>query len=70
VAFDLLLAICSTTAFGSMIVMLPLLPKTHGRSLATLETAATDLALSFWTLLGRRSESGGDQQDERKFCPP
>jgi hypothetical protein len=40
VAFDLLLATCSGTAFGLMIVML-LLPETHGRSLATLETAAT-----------------------------
>jgi len=28
-------------AFGLMIVMLLLLPKTHGRSLATLEAAAT-----------------------------
>ena len=33
------IAICSATAFGLMIVML-LLPETHGRSLATLETAA------------------------------
>jgi hypothetical protein len=41
VAFDLLLAICSAAAFGLMIVMLLLLPKTHGRSLATLEAAAT-----------------------------
>ena len=39
-AFDLLLAICSATAFGLMIVMLLLLPETHGRSLAPLETAA------------------------------
>ena len=34
------IAICSATAFGLMIVMLLLLPETHGRSLATLETAA------------------------------
>ena len=40
-AFDLLLAICSATAFGLMIVMLLLLLETHGRSLATLETAVT-----------------------------
>ena len=40
-AFDLLLAICSATTFGLMIIMLLLLPETHGRSLATLETAAT-----------------------------
>ncbi len=40
-AFDLLLAICSATAFGLMILMLLLLSETHGRSLATLETAAT-----------------------------
>ena len=33
-------AICSATAFGLKIVMLLLLPETHGRSLATLETAA------------------------------
>jgi hypothetical protein len=47
VAFDLLLAICSATAFGLMIVMLLLLPKTHGRSLAILETAAAgDRSLS------------------------
>jgi hypothetical protein len=39
-AFDLLLAICSATAFGLMIVMLLLLPETHGRIIATLETAA------------------------------
>jgi hypothetical protein len=46
VAFDLLLAICCATAFGLMIVMLPLLPETHGRS-ATLETAAAgDRSLS------------------------
>jgi hypothetical protein len=32
VAFDLLLAICSATAFGLMIVMLLLLPETHGRA--------------------------------------
>jgi hypothetical protein len=41
VAFDLLLAICSATAFGLMIVMLLMLPETHGRNLAALETAAT-----------------------------
>jgi hypothetical protein len=47
VAFDLLLAICSATAFGLMIVMLLLLAETHGRRLATLETAATgDRSLS------------------------
>ena len=40
-AFNLVLATCSGTAFGLMIVMLLLLPETHGRSLATLETAAT-----------------------------
>ena len=40
-AFDLLLAICSATAFGLMTVVRLLLPETHGRSLATLETAAT-----------------------------
>ena len=40
VTFDLLLAICSATPFGRMIVMLLLLPEAHGRSLATLETAA------------------------------
>ena len=34
------IAICSATAFGLMIVTLLLLPETHGRSLATLETAA------------------------------
>jgi hypothetical protein len=39
VAFDLLLAICSATAFGLMIVMLLLLPETHARSLGALETA-------------------------------
>jgi hypothetical protein len=33
------IAICSATV-GLMIVMLLLLPETHGRSLATLETAA------------------------------
>ena len=33
------IAICSATAFGLMIVTLLLLPETHGRSLATLETA-------------------------------
>jgi hypothetical protein len=42
VACDLLLAICSATAFGLMVVMLLLLPETHGRGLATLETAATE----------------------------
>jgi hypothetical protein len=42
VDFDLLLAICSATALGLMIVMLLLLPETHGRSLATLKTAATE----------------------------
>jgi len=41
VAFDLLLAICSATTFGLMIIMLLLLPETHDRSLATLETAVT-----------------------------
>jgi len=47
VAFDLLLAICSATAFGLIIVTLLLLPETHGRSLATLETAAAgDRSLS------------------------
>jgi hypothetical protein len=40
VAFNLVLATCSATAFGLMIVTLLLLPETHGRSLATLETAA------------------------------
>ncbi len=41
------IAICSATAFGLMIVMLLLLPETHGRSLATLETAAAgDRSLS------------------------
>ena len=40
-AFDLLLAICSATTFGLMIVMRLLLPETLGRSPATLETAAT-----------------------------
>ena len=34
------IAICSATAFGLMLVTLLLLPETHGRSLATLETAA------------------------------
>ena len=33
------IAICSATAFGLMTVMLLLLPETHGRNLATLETA-------------------------------
>jgi hypothetical protein len=47
VAFDLLLASCSATAFGLMNLMLLLLPETHGRSLATLETAAAgDRSLS------------------------
>jgi hypothetical protein len=32
-------AICSATTFGLMTLMLLLLPETHGRSLATLETA-------------------------------
>jgi hypothetical protein len=41
VAFDLLLAICSPTAFGLMIVMVLQLPETHGRSLAS-KTAATE----------------------------
>jgi hypothetical protein len=40
VACGLLLAICSTTTFMLMIVMLLLLPETHGRSLAPIETAA------------------------------
>ena len=40
------IAICSATAFGLMIVMLLLLPETHGRSLATLETADGDRSLS------------------------
>jgi MFS family permease len=41
------IAICSATAFGLMIVTLLLLPETHGRSLATLETvAAGDRSLS------------------------
>jgi hypothetical protein len=41
------IAICSDTAFGLMIVTLLLLPETHDRSLATLETAAAgDLSLS------------------------
>jgi hypothetical protein len=40
VAFDLLLAICSATTFGLMIIMLLLLPEADGRSLAPLETAA------------------------------
>jgi hypothetical protein len=31
VAFDLLHAICSATAFGLMIVILLLLPEAHGR---------------------------------------
>ena len=79
------IAICSATAFGLMIVMLLLLPETHGpqscnfgdrggrRSIvvaclfAELTISATaHLALSFLNV----SESGGDQQDERKFCPP
>jgi len=34
VAFDLLLAICSATTFGLMIIMLLLLPEANGRSLA------------------------------------
>jgi hypothetical protein len=46
-AFDLLLAICSATTFGLMIIMLLLLLETHGRGLATLETAAAgDRSLS------------------------
>jgi hypothetical protein len=41
------IAICSATAFGLMIITLLLLPETHGRSLATLETAAAgDRSLS------------------------
>ena len=79
------IAICSATAFGLMIVMLLLLPETHGpqfcnvggrggrRSIvvaylfAELTISATaHPALSFLNV----SESGGDQQDERKFCPP
>ena len=41
------IAICSATAFGLMLVTLLLLPETHGRRLATLETAAAgDQSLS------------------------
>ena len=41
------IAICSATAFGLMIITLLLLPETHGRSLATSETAAAgDRSLS------------------------
>ena len=35
------IAICSAAAFGLMSLMLLLLPQTHDRSLATLETAVT-----------------------------
>src|SRR6185295_13261040 len=42
----------------------------HAYSQELTISATAHLALSFLTLFRRRSESGGDQQDERKFCPP
>jgi len=46
-ALGISIAICSATTFRLMIVMLLLLPERRGRSLATLETAATgDRSLS------------------------
>jgi hypothetical protein len=41
----------------------------HAYSELTI-SATTHPAVSFLNVFRRRCESGGDQQDERKFCPP
>jgi len=46
-SLGLSIAICSATAFGLMIVMLQLLPETHGRRLATLDRILTVVACLF-----------------------